>query len=114
MYNPYQTYESVLYECHNATSDEFILATYSRKCLHVLHNICGDSVREHYGDEDVELFLHLDEENTRKLMLRLGSPDGENLVIAVKNRFGAAGKDIKTKMEEFCEENEIAYSTSVF
>lgn len=113
-YQSSPTYECMLYELRGVSIDEFIHAKYRNKCFHVLHNICGGSVNERYGDYDIEHFLDLDEENTRKMMLRTGSHDGESLIKAIKNRFGSHGAKAMKRIEEFCQEKGIEYKTSVY
>lgn len=108
------TYECMLYEHCGASTDEFIQAKYSNKYFHVIHNICGDPVNEDYGDCDIENFLDIDEENTKKLMLRTGSHDGESLIKSIKNRFSSHGARAMKRIEEFCQEKGIDYKTSVY
>ena len=108
------SYECMLYKYHDAATDEFIQAKYSNNCFRVLHNICAVSANEHYGDYDTEHFWNFDEENTKKLMLRTGSHDGESLIKSVKMRFGQYGSHAAKRIEEYCKKNEIEYKESIY
>lgn len=108
------SYECMLYKYHDATTDEFIQAKYSNSCFHILHNICALSANEHYGDYDTEHFWNLNEENTKKLMLHLGSQDGENLIKSVKMCFGQYGRYAAKRIEEYCKKNKIEYTETIY
>lgn len=109
-YQSSPTHSCILYQREGISADEFIEATYSNKCFQVLHNVCGESVKEDYGDWDLEHFMTLDEENTKLLMLRTGSHDGAGLIKEIEKRFASAGCLAKKKIEEFCKAKGIIYS----
>lgn len=109
-YQSSPTYSCMLYQRNGISADEFIKATYSNKCFQVLHNICGESVQDEYGDWDMEHYITLDEENTKLLMLRTGSHDGAGLIKEIERRFGFASYLAKKKIEDFCKEKGIIYS----
>lgn len=113
-YHSSPTYRCMLYQRNGISSDEFISATYSNKCFEVLHNICGEDLKDYYGDLDIEHFIHLDEANTKLLMLRTGTHDGEGLIREIEKRFGPAGRDAKNRIESYCNEKGIAYKISVY
>lgn len=109
-YQSSPTHSCILYQREGISADVFIEATYSNKCFQVLHNVCGESVKEDYGDWDLEHFMTLDEENTKLLMLRTGSHDGAELIKEIEKRFASAGCLAKKKIEEFCKAKGIIYS----
>ena len=113
-YQSSPTYSCMLYEREGIFADEFIEATYSNNCFRVLNNICAVSANEHYGDYDTEHFWNFDEENTKKLMLRTGSHDGESLIKSIKMRFGQYGSHAAKRIEEYCKKNEIEYKESIY
>lgn len=108
------TYRCMIYEYYGDIDSEFILAKYSDKCFQVLHNICGGSVREHYCDSDIERYLDLDEANTKMLMLRTGTHDGEGLIDAIRKRFSPFDMNAKAEIEKFCQQKEIEYKTFTY
>lgn len=109
-YQSSPTHSCILYQREGISADEFIEATYSNKCFQVLHNVCGESVKEDYGDWDLEHFMTLDEENTKLLMLRTGSHDGAGLIKEIEKRFASAGYLAKKKIEDLCKAKGITYS----
>lgn len=109
-YQSSSTHSCILYQREGISADEFIEATYSNKCFQVLHNVCGESVKEDYGDWNLEHFMTIDEENTKLLMLRTGSHDGAGLIKGIEKRFASAGYLAKKKIEDFCKAKGITYS----
>lgn len=110
-YQSSPTYRCMLYKNYGISADEFIEASYSNKCFEVVHNICGEDVKEHYGDLDIESFLSLDEANTKLLMLRTGTHDGEGLIREIEKRFSPAGIMAMSKIEALFKEKGIVYKT---
>lgn len=110
----FSSYECMLYKYHDTMTDEFIQAKYSNKCIHVLHNICDVYTNEHYGDYDTEHFLYLNEENTKKWMLRTENHDGKSLIKAIKVSFRQYGKDALKKIKEYCKNNGIEYQEYIY
>lgn len=103
------THHCTLYEHHGNCDDEYIIATYQNKCLEILHTITGESVREYYGNNNLDRVTYFDEENTKKMMLRTGSHDGEGLINEIQKRFGSDGDRAKDKIEDFCKAKGIDY-----
>ena len=58
---------------------------------------------------EVESNWQFDEENTQKLMLRLGAHNGHEMLAAIVKRFKKKGSSATSAIREFCEENEIQY-----
>lgn len=113
-YHSSPEYSEMIWSRQGLSNDEFVAVYYKNSKFEVLHNVCGESVNEYYGDYDLERFLFIDEANTRLLMLRTGTHDGKQLVKAMSERFGKYGSSALRRIEEFCTSKGIEFRRGIY
>ena len=75
----------------------------------------GGELQDEYSKKGiVEYVMHIDEENTTKLMQAIGGHDGKSLLVRMRAKFGKFGFDIKSEIQRFCKEENIAYYENVY
>lgn len=91
-----------------------ISAEYRELKLTIIKCDCGQSALEHFGDLDIEAFIHFDEINTQKMIVRLGAHHPQEMLNAIYNRFYKYKYLAFTKILSFCNDRNIAYTTSIY
>lgn len=65
---------------------------------------------ERSRDGEVEMNWRFDEENTKKIMLRTGTHNAEEMMQAMYERFGKYRDSADRLIEKWCQEKEIEYN----
>lgn len=91
-----------------------ISAEYRDKKLTIIKCDCGQTVLEYFGDLDIESFILFDEINTQKMIVRLGAHHPQEMLNAIYNRFCKYKYLAFAKILFFCNDRNIAYTTSIY
>lgn len=108
---PYEIYYATLWEEGTNAMGSKIIIDYSGEKFIIVKVFWGNEVDYEYSsDGEVEMNWCFDEENTRKLMLRMGVRTGKDLIEVMKARFMPKEEASVSSILDFCDEKGIEYS----
>lgn len=94
------------------TSDSISISASDGK-LSVCHYI-WDEDGTPYGDKDLEIYMHVDEDNTQKIAYKFHAKSNEQLVRTFGELFVRHESKAFDKIREWFERKGIAYSNSIY
>lgn len=114
-YKPkHEHFETTLYK-ETGRSGELLTFIFEDGQCGMKHYFWGSDVDYEYSrDGEVEQIYIWDAENTKVLMLRTGTKNGEDLVNAISERFQKFKSDADSYILKWCDEKGIKYESRVW